>query len=102
MLRADVLLPALHHGVPVVACRFRKFSAKAAADLIRRFKVRNAFLPPTALKMMKADPDSADWALNMRSVASGGEPLGAQLLEWGRQALGVTINEDFVRRHTVT
>jgi len=89
----DVLLPALHHGVPVVACRFRKFSAKAAADLIRRFKVRNAFLPPTALKMMKADPLSADWALEMRSVASGGEPLGAQLLDWGRKALGVTINE---------
>jgi len=89
----DVLLPALHHGVPVVACRFRKFSAKAAADLIRRFKVRNAFLPPTALKMMKADPSSADWALEMRSVASGGEPLGAQLLDWGRKALGVTINE---------
>jgi len=89
----DVLLPALHHGVPVVACRFRKFSAQAAADLIRRFGVRNAFLPPTALKMMKADPGSADWALNMRSVASGGEPLGAQLLEWGRRALGVTINE---------
>lgn len=89
----DVLLPALHHGVPVIACRFRKFSAKAAADLIRRFEVRNAFLPPTALKMMKADPESADWGLNMRSVASGGEPLGAQLLDWGRRALGVTINE---------
>jgi len=89
----DVLLPALHHGVPVVACRFRKFSARAAADLIRRFGVRNAFLPPTALKIMKADPDSAGWALKMRSVASGGEPLGTQLLDWGRQALGVTINE---------
>lgn len=89
----DVLLPALHHGVPVVACRFRKFSARAAGDLIRRFGVRNAFLPPTALKLMKADPESAGWALKMRSVASGGEPLGAQLLDWGRQALGVTINE---------
>ncbi|OWY18638.1 AMP-dependent synthetase [Thioclava sp. JM3] len=89
----DVLLPALHHGVPVVACRFRKFSAQAAADLIRRLGVRNAFLPPTALKMMKADPESLSWSLNMRSVASGGEPLGAQLLDWGRKALGVTINE---------
>ncbi|KFE34571.1 AMP-binding protein [Thioclava atlantica] len=89
----DVLLPALHHGVPVVACRFRKFSARAAADLIRRLRVRNAFLPPTALKMMKADPDSVAWDLQMRSVASGGEPLGAQLLDWGRKALGVTINE---------
>ncbi|MBC7145771.1 MAG: AMP-binding protein [Thioclava marina] len=89
----DVLLPALHHGVPVVACRFRKFSAQAAADLIRRLKVRNAFLPPTALKMMKADPESLNWNLQMRSVASGGEPLGTLLLDWGRKALGVTINE---------
>lgn len=89
----DVLLPALHHGVPVVACRFRKFTARAAADLIRRFGIRNAFLPPTALKMMKADPESLSWDLHMRSVASGGEPLGTQLLEWGQKALGVTINE---------
>jgi acetyl-CoA synthetase len=29
----------------------------------------------------------------MRSVGSGGETLGAGLLEWGRRALGVTINE---------
>jgi acetyl-CoA synthetase len=89
----DVLLPALHHGIPVVACRFGKFSASAAHDLIRRFGVRNAFLPPTALKLMKADPASRDWSLKMRSVASGGETLGAELLDWGRKALGVTINE---------
>jgi acetyl-CoA synthetase len=89
----DVLMPALHHGVPVVACRFRKFTATAAADLIRRLGIRNAFLPPTALKIMKADPASTTWGLQMRSVASGGEPLGTQLLDWGRQAFGVTINE---------
>lgn len=89
----DVLLPALHHGIAVVACRFRKFSARAAHDLICRFGVRNTFLPPTALKMMKADPDSAGWALGLRSVASGGETLGSELLEWGRAALGATINE---------
>ncbi|HHX90417.1 MAG TPA: AMP-binding protein [Paracoccus sp.] len=89
----DVLLPALHHGIAVVACRFSKFTPQAAHDLIARFKVRNAFLPPTALKMMKADPVSRDWALDMRSVGSGGETLGTELLDWGRKALGVTINE---------
>ncbi|WP_323040588.1 AMP-binding protein [Gemmobacter sp.] len=89
----DVLLPALHHGIPVVACRFGKFSPTAAHDLIRRFGVRNAFLPPTAMKLMKADPASRDWSLSMRSVASGGETLGTELLDWGRKALGVTINE---------
>ena len=37
----------------------------------------------------------ADWAPlpGLRSVASGGETLGAEMLDWGRRALGVTINE---------
>src|SRR5690606_8454495 len=30
---------------------------------------------------------------NLRSVASGGESLGTELLDWGRRVLGVTINE---------
>lgn len=90
----DVLMPALHHGVPVVAKRFEKFSAEAAFDLIRKFKVRNAFLPPTALKIMRAATDpAAGQQVEMRSVASGGETLGAELLDWGRKVLGVTINE---------
>jgi acetyl-CoA synthetase len=45
----DVLLPALHLGVPVVTRRFEKFTAEAAFDLLRDQQVRNAFLPPTAL-----------------------------------------------------
>jgi acetyl-CoA synthetase len=90
----DVLLPALHHGVPVVARRFAKFTGEAAFDLIRDYKIRNAFIPPTALKMMRAVPDAERrWRLSMRSVASGGEALGTELLDWGRRTLGVTVNE---------
>lgn len=90
----DVLLPALHHGVPVVARRFEKFTGEAAFQLIQDHGVRNAFLPPTALKMMRSVPDAAErWSLDMRTVASGGETLGSQLLTWGRDVLGVTINE---------
>jgi acetyl-CoA synthetase len=90
----DVLMPALHHGVTVVAKRFAKFTGEAAFDLIQRYGVRNAFLPPTALKMMRAVPDAGErWQLNMRTVASGGETLGAELLDWGRSVLGVTVNE---------
>ncbi len=90
----DVLLPALHHGVPVVARRFEKFTGKAAFQLIQDHGVRNAFLPPTALKMMRSVPDAAErWSLDMRTVASGGETLGSELLKWGRDVLGVTINE---------
>ncbi|MGR3554304.1 AMP-binding protein [Paracoccus sp. (in: a-proteobacteria)] len=89
----DVLMPGLYHGIPVVACRFRKFTARAAFDLMRDHGVRNAFLPPTALKMMRLEPDAGRWNLTLRSVASGGEPLGAELLEWGRRVFGITINE---------
>ena len=90
----DVLLPALHHGVTVVSHRFEKFDAEEAFRLIADFQVRNAFLPPTALKMMRAVTDpQGRWSYAMRSVASGGETLGAELLDWGRQTFGVTINE---------
>lgn len=87
----DVLMPALHHGVPVVACRFRKFTAKAAFDLIRNHGIRNAFLPPTALKLMRLDTPASP--VPIRSVASGGETLGKELIAWGQQVFGTTINE---------
>lgn len=86
----DVLMPALHHGIPVVAHRFAKFDPNRAADLIRHHHIRNAFLPPTALKMMRA---AGITDLPMRSVASGGETLGAALIAWGQDTFGVTINE---------
>ena len=87
----DVLLPALHHGVPVVAHRFTKFEPQKAFDLIQRFRIRNAFLPPTALKLMRQIPDAR--CPGMRSIGSGGESLGTELLDWGREVFGFTINE---------
>ncbi|WP_422378506.1 acyl-CoA synthetase [Roseibium sp.] len=90
----DVLMPALYLGVPVVACRFRKFTAEAAFQFLQDQKIRNTFLPPTALKMMRQlDAPETRWQLNLRSVASGGETLGAELIDWGRKTFGLTINE---------
>ncbi len=89
----DVLMPAWHHGIPVLAHRFEKFDAVAAMNLMQRHAVRNAFLPPTALKMLRALPDLSRWKLNLRSIASGGESLGAEMLEWGRANFGIDINE---------
>ncbi|MEM1099905.1 MAG: AMP-binding protein [Pseudomonadota bacterium] len=89
----DVLMTALHHGIPVVGCRFEKFSAEAAFDLMRSQSVRNAFLPPTALKLMKLAPNDTGAGIALRSVGSGGEALGTELIEWGEKTLGATINE---------
>ncbi|SDQ69506.1 acetyl-CoA synthetase [Paraburkholderia fungorum] len=89
----DVLLPAWHHGVAVLARRFAKFDGEAAFDLMARHAVSHTFLPPTALKMMRGVEHPERWNLALRSVASGGESLGEELIGWGRRALGVTINE---------
>ncbi|MBQ0715787.1 MAG: AMP-binding protein [Sulfitobacter litoralis] len=86
----DVLMPALALGVPVVAARLLKFSPEACACIIRDGDVRNVFFPPTALRMLKAE--GAEIA-GLRSVASGGEPLGAEMLAWGQQAFDLSINE---------
>ncbi|MFM0721460.1 acyl-CoA synthetase [Paraburkholderia strydomiana] len=89
----DVLLPSWHHGVAVLARRFAKFDGEAAFDLMARHAVSHTFLPPTALKMMRGVDHPERWHLALRSVASGGESLGEELIGWGRAALGVTINE---------
>ncbi|MEQ6248363.1 AMP-binding protein [Sulfitobacter sp. HNIBRBA3233] len=86
----DVAMPALALGVPVVAARMQKFDPQACRRLIADAGIRNVFFPPTALRMLK----SADVHIGgLRSVASGGEPLGAEMLEWGRRAFGLQINE---------
>lgn len=90
----DALLPSLHHGVPVVARRFDKFDPEEAFALMAQQGVRNAFIPPTALRMLRAaESPRGRHRLDLRTIGSGGEALGAQTLEWGREAFGLTINE---------
>ena len=90
----DVLLPSLFHGVTVVAKRLPKFDPEEAFALLARHGIRNSFMPPTALKMMRqvAKPRER-FAYAMRTIASGGERLGEETLEWGRSVFGLTMNE---------
>lgn len=90
----DVLLPSLYHGIPVLAHRSSKFDPEEAFHLIAKYNIKNAFMPPTALKLMRQvkDPGSRH-AYQMRSIASGGETLGEELLEWGKETFGIEINE---------
>ncbi|QFT92670.1 Acetyl-coenzyme A synthetase [Roseovarius sp. THAF9] len=86
----NILMPGLCLGVPVVAARLPKFSVDECVSIIQQGAVRNIFFPPTALRMLKAADARID---GLRTVASGGEPLGAEMLDWGQQAFGLTINE---------
>jgi acetyl-CoA synthetase len=90
----DVLLPSLHHGVPVVARKFDKFDPDEAFALMAQTGVRNAFIPPTALRMMRAAQNPRGrYDFKLRTIASGGESLGVEALEWGKAAFDLTINE---------
>jgi acetyl-CoA synthetase len=90
----DVLLPSLHHGVAVVARKFDRFDPEEAFALMARAGVRNAFIPPTALRMLRlAQNPRGRHRLDLRTVGSGGEALGTETLEWGRSTFGLTINE---------
>ena len=86
----DVLMPGLAMGVPVVAARMAKFTTENCITIISQGSVRNVFFPPTALRILKAGDAQIP---GLRSVASGGEPLGAEMQAWGQRALGLTINE---------
>ena len=90
----DALLPSLHYGVPVVAYKFDKFDPERAFALMAQTQTRNAFIPPTALRMMRTAPSPRGrYDFKLRSVASGGESLGVEALEWGKSAFGLEINE---------
>jgi acetyl-CoA synthetase len=89
----DVLLPGLYHGVPVVAKRLQKFDPEAAFELMARLGVRNTFMPPTALRMLRQVRDPRRFGYRLRSVASGGEALGEDIIAWGEDTFGLTINE---------
>jgi acetyl-CoA synthetase len=90
----NVLLPGLHFGVPIVARKFEKFDPEEAFRLMADLKVRNTFVPPTALRMLRTvENPRGRFDLALRTIGSGGEALGAETFAWGREALGLTINE---------
>ena len=88
----DVLLPAWSHGRPMIAAPRNQFEPSWAFDLITEHQVSVSFLPPTALKMMRQTGKRLHDA-SLRAIISGGEPLGSEILHWGKEYLGATINE---------
>jgi acetyl-CoA synthetase len=94
----DALLPSVYFAIPVLAHRAGKFDPEEAFALMARHRVRNAFLPPTALKMMRQVPAPLRrFGHRVRSVASGGEPLGEDILDWAATP-SVPISTSFTAR----
>jgi acetyl-CoA synthetase len=89
----NCLMCSWHHGVTNLAYRAKKYDPEAALRMIATYNVRNTFMPPTALNLMREVSDIPSFGTSLRTVACAGEPMGAELLHWGRENLGVTFNE---------
>ncbi len=89
----DGLLPSWYYGKPIVAFEGGKFDSQRACRLMEKYAVTNAFIPPTALKMIRKVTDIESYKFKLRAIMSAGETMGAELYEWGQDALGFQINE---------
>lgn len=89
----NTLMGSWHHGITNLAYRARKYDPEEALRLMAKYGVRNTFMPPTALKMMRTVPAIGDFGTNLRTITCAGEPMGAELLDWGRESFGLTFNE---------
>ena len=92
----DVIMPGWFHGAKVVATAMKGFDAEDAYRILAEHEVTLALLTPTMLKLMRqvASP-LARYDLKLRAVLSGGEAVGAGLLEWAESELKLSINEGF-------
>ena len=92
----DVIFPGWFHGCKVVATAMKGFEAEEAYRILAQHEVTLALLTPTMLKLMRQVPDPLSrYDLKLRAVLSGGEAVGAGLLEWAQRELKLSINEGF-------
>lgn len=92
----DVLMPSWFHGVPVLAFRSVGFDPEQAFHMMAKHDVTNTLLVPTMIRLMKQVPNPRSrYELKVRSLISGGEAVGPEIIEWTQDALGIRINEVF-------
>jgi len=92
----DVLMPTWFHGMPVLAFRSVGFDPEEAFHMMAKHEVTNALLVPTMIRLMKQVPNPrARYDLKLRSLISGGEAVGAEIIEWTLETLNLRINEVF-------
>jgi acetyl-CoA synthetase len=90
----NILLPCLMMGVPVVYGGLDRFDPEKALRLMSEAGVRNAFIPPTALRLMRTVVAPAKrYRLVLRTIGTGGESLGAATHEWAEHEFGLRVNE---------
>ena len=89
-------MPGWFHGCKVVATAMKGFDAEDAYRILAEHEVTLALLTPTMLKLMRqVDEPLSRYSLKLRAVLSGGEAVGASLLEWAQEELRLMLHEGF-------
>ena len=93
------LYPCLHGGSTIVEQRRTgRFDPRAAFRVISECGVSCVFAIATAVRMMRREVESPRREFDLsrlRSITVGGETMGQDLFDWGREALGVEFTENY-------
>jgi len=89
----NMVLPALYYGIPAVAHPRGSFDAEAELDLLETYEVTVMSGAPTVMRMLMQE-DVECWDVDsVRVVISGGESLGASIVEWAGETFGAAVHE---------
>ncbi|THE63981.1 AMP-dependent synthetase [Salinadaptatus halalkaliphilus] len=90
------LFAAWHHGCPIVGWPREEFDPEAVYEHIEHHEITKAFMPPTALRMLMSveDPDGT-YDLDLETLASAGEPLTSEVVEWVEETFDDVAINDF-------
>jgi len=89
------LFAGWHYGASVVGWPRDSFEPEAVFELLQAEEITHTFMPPTALRMlMSVDDPEKQYDLSLSTIASAGEPLTPEIVEWVEQSFqNVSINE---------
>lgn len=89
----DAMLPALALGRPVLTMASRGFDPVRATNILSRLPVRDALLPPAALRAMRDAGTPPPAAGPLRSIGTFAGVLGPDMLAWAAGHFGVPLRE---------
>jgi acetyl-CoA synthetase len=83
----------------ILAYHYERFDARALLDKLVECRVTTFCAPPTVWRMLIQNHLRA-WRVQLREVASAGEPLNPEVIAQVRDAWGVTIRDGFGQTET--